>query len=182
MRYTDQELVMQVWLHMDIDLKDAIDTNSKYQWCLFIVDEALDSISELIKQLSSLPVYRIEETLMSWNRKQMRGEFIMRLKACSPDCDFVWPYEATHDLTNYHIINHIHSRIHDTQVQQELVQKSDSLKNVTAFLNYWESFQSARHDQDKLTNNKKAVGVIEEPQNSLEEQDKNLKKRTLNLL
>ena len=57
-RYTDQEVVMQIRLNMDTDLKRAIDTNFKSQWGSSTVDEALDSISELILQLSNPAVYR----------------------------------------------------------------------------------------------------------------------------
>ena len=40
-RYSDQEVVMQIRLNMDTDLKRAIDTYFKSQWGSF-VDEALD--------------------------------------------------------------------------------------------------------------------------------------------
>ena len=168
-RYSDQEVVMQIRLNMDTDLKRAVDTNFKSQWGSFTVDEALDSISELILQLSNPAVYRRDFDELKQKADENVREFITRLKACSLDCNFVCPYNETHDLTDYHIINRIRSGIHDKQLQQELLQKSDSLKNVTAILDYCESFESARRDRDRLSNDKPAIGAIEEAGLSQEE-------------
>ena len=44
------------------------------------------------------------------------------------DCDFVCPFDETHSLTEYHVINRIRSGVSDHVLQQELLQKSQILQ------------------------------------------------------
>ena len=57
-RYSDQEVVMQLRLNMDTDLKHAVDTNIKSEWSYLTVEVALNKISKLILQLSNPAVHR----------------------------------------------------------------------------------------------------------------------------
>ena len=66
------------------------------------------------------------------------------------DCAFVCPFDESHDLTEYHIINKIGSSIADKTLQQELLHKADSLKSLNDITAFCENFESAKSGRDKL--------------------------------
>ena len=59
-QYSDRQIVLQMRLHMDIDLKRSIDTNFGNQWDAFNVDDALDAIKTVVLLTSNVAVYRKE--------------------------------------------------------------------------------------------------------------------------
>ena len=77
-------------------------------------------------------------------------EFITNLRVCAFDCAFTCPYDESHDLTDYHIINRIRTGIYDDVLQQEVLQKHDTLKTVDGLLQYCENFECTKHDRDVL--------------------------------
>ena len=47
-------------------------------------------------------------------------EFLTRLNACAADCNFICPFDDSHELTEYHIVNRIRSGVLDKYLQQEM--------------------------------------------------------------
>jgi hypothetical protein len=86
--------------------------------------------------------------------------FLTRLKACADDCDFVCPHDEAHSLTEYHLINRIRSGISDSSLQQELLQKSDTMKTLNEISAYCENYESAKIDQQQLTRDNTTLASI----------------------
>ena len=150
--YSDEQVVLQMRLNMDSDLKRAVDTNFRDRWDTLTVMEAIDAIGEIVNQISNPAVYRKEFDHLNQLDDESVKEFITRLKACAIDCNFVCPHDANHDLTDYHIINRIRSGVSDKVLQQELLQKVDELDDLTSISIFCESFESTKRDKDKLSN------------------------------
>ena len=56
--YSDLQVVLQIRMNMDDDLKRAIDTNFNNIWDNFTVGEALDAIQTIVKHVSNPVVDR----------------------------------------------------------------------------------------------------------------------------
>ena len=137
-------------MNMDSDLKRAVDVNFKDDWDTYTVEVAIDKIGTLLKSKNTPVVYRKEFDGMVQRDGEDIKTFITRLKACAADCNFVCPHDITHDLGEYHLINRIRSGVSDSILQQELLQKSDTLNTLSLITNYCENFESAKLDQEKL--------------------------------
>ena len=87
-------------------------------------------------------------------------EFVTRLKACAADCNFICPFGENHILTEYHIINRIRSGVLDHLLQQELLQKSDTLHTLSHITAYCENFEAAKTDREKLASKNTMVSVV----------------------
>ena len=105
--YSDEQVVLQMRLNMDGELKRAIDTNYGNDWDSLLLNEALKAVGEIIHQISNPVVYRKEFDKMHQKENEPIREFVTRLKSCATDCDFQCPYDESHNLTDYHIINKI---------------------------------------------------------------------------
>ena len=149
-KYSDEQIVMQLRLSMDVDLKRAIDTNYGETWNSFSVEHAVRIIGELINHISNSAVYRKEFDHMNQLNDEPIREYVTRLKACAIDCNFICPHNERHDLTDYHIINRIRSGIYDKTLQQEILAKSDTIKTLKDLVQYCETYESAKKDKDKL--------------------------------
>ena len=57
-KYSDEEIVIQMRLSMNVDLKSAIDTHYGKIWNILFVDNAARIINELINHISYPAVYR----------------------------------------------------------------------------------------------------------------------------
>ena len=147
---SDQQIVLQLRLHMDADLKRAIDTNYP-DWSTKTVNQAITIVGEIVRQTSNPAVYRKEFDSMVEAGDESIREFVTRLRSCAIDCSFTCPFDNTHDLTDYMIINRIRSAVSDKTLQQELLQKQATLNTLPLILKYCEDFESAKLDQKKLT-------------------------------
>lgn len=157
----DTQLVIQMRLGMDTEMKRAIDTNFGEEWNTFTLDKALASVKELLKCNSNTAIFRKEfDSIFQKNGESIR-EFITRLKACALDCEFCCPFDQTHDLTEYHIVNRVRCGVLDKQLQQELLQKSGDIKSLESITNYCENFESAKEDRDRLRSDVSTVCGIE---------------------
>ena len=107
---TDNQIVLQLRLACDSDLKRAIDTNYT-DWSTFTVEEAVKTVGEIVNQISNCAVYRKAFHHMSQGEDETIREFATRLRSCAADCAFVCPFDATHDLTDYHIIEQIRGAV-----------------------------------------------------------------------
>ena len=76
--------------------------------------------------------------------------FVTTLKSCAADCDFTCPHDKKHCLIEYHLINKIRSGVYDAALQQELLQKSETLNTLELITNYCTNYESAKQDQEKL--------------------------------
>ncbi len=110
--YKDEQVVLQMRMGMDSDLKRVIDTNIT-NWDTLNVESALDEVGHIIHQVSNTAVYRKEFDDMTQLPDETIREYATRLKSCALDCDFLCPYEETHDLTDYHLINRIRGGVYD---------------------------------------------------------------------
>ena len=54
---SDDQIVLQLRLNMDNDLKRAIDTNYQESWDSFTTEEALEAVGEIVNQLSNPAVH-----------------------------------------------------------------------------------------------------------------------------
>ena len=116
---TDAQVVLQLRLHMDSDLKRAIDTNY-LDWDTKTVEEAIATVGEIVHQTSNPAVYIKEFDNMVQGANEPIQEFVTTLHSCAIDCSFTFPFHPTHDLTDYMIINCIRSGVSDKTLQQEL--------------------------------------------------------------
>lgn len=147
--FTNYQIVSQLRLHMDPDMKRIIDTNHP-SWSTSTLDEALTIIKNIVYETSNPSVYRKQFDSMVQRKEESIREFITNLRVCALDCAFTCPYDESHDLTDYHIINRIRTGIFDDVLQQEVLQKHDTLKTVDGLLQYCENFESTKHDRDVL--------------------------------
>ena len=69
------------------------------------------------------------------------------------DCEFVCPYDDGHDLTDYHIMNRIMSSVYDDTLQQEVLQKHETLNTVDLLVKYCENFETTKKDRARLKSN-----------------------------
>ena len=159
-RFTDEQLVLQMRLNMDADLKRAIDTNLGERWNTLSVEDALSAIKSTIKHTSNPAVFRKDFDGMTQNNGESVREFVTRLRSCALDCEYVCPFDESHDLTEYHIINRIRCGIADKQLQQELLQKADTIKCLKDVLAYCEIFESAKEDREKLRNDTPGISSV----------------------
>ena len=158
--YSDLQTVLQMRIHMDAPLKQAIDANYGETWDTLTVANTLEKIETLLKSVTNPIVHRKEFDNMVQRETDSITEFVTRLKICAEDCDFVCPHAPEHNLTEYHLINRIRSGIRDKTLQQELLQKSDSLKTLKDITDYCTNFESAKSDQKKLTSSDPILGNI----------------------
>ena len=148
--YTDSKIVSLLRLNMDTDLKRAVDTNYP-EWNTYTVEEAVATIGNIVNQVSNIAVYRKEFNEMKQGENERVREFVTRLKSCAGDFSFVCPYDNTHDLVDYHLIDRIRSGIFDVRLQQELLQKQSTINNVQTIVQYCEDYESAIFDKNALT-------------------------------
>ena len=102
---TDEQAVLQMRLNMDEPLKQAVDANYADVWDNYTVKEALDAIGTILQRTTNPVVYRKQFDVMTQNNGESVKEFITRLKICAADCAFFCPFDGTHNLTEYHMIN-----------------------------------------------------------------------------
>ena len=58
--YTEKQVVLQMRLNMDNDLKRAVDTNYKDEWDRFTVEQAIKAVGMIVNEISNPAVYRKE--------------------------------------------------------------------------------------------------------------------------
>ena len=148
--YTDQQVVLQMRMKMDNDLKRVIDTNLKSSWDSLTVEGALNELQSIVQQVSNTAVYRKEFDEMIQSPDEKISEYATKLRSCALDCNFVCPYDASHDLTDYHLINRIRAGVSDKKLQQELLVKSDSVDTVTSIITLCEHYETAKKDSKRL--------------------------------
>ena len=89
--YSDEQTVLQMRIHMDAALKQAVDANYLDTWDTSTVKEALEKIEALLKKVSNPVVHRKTFDELIQNNSERFTEFITRLKICATDCDFQYP-------------------------------------------------------------------------------------------
>ena len=156
--YTDSQIVSLLRLNMDTDLKRAVDTNYP-EWNTYTVEEAVATIGDIVNQISNIAVYRKEFNDMKQGESERVREFVTRLKGCAGDCSFVCPYDESHDLIDYHLIDRIRCGIFDVRLQQELLQKQATINSVQTIVQYCEDYESAVHDKNALKDSASSISV-----------------------
>ena len=81
---TDAQVVMQLRLHMDGDLKRAIDTNH-LDWDRKTVEQAITTVGEIVNQTSNPAVYIKEFDSMVQGTDEPIREFVTSLRSCAID-------------------------------------------------------------------------------------------------
>ena len=150
---TDEQTVLQMRMSMDTALKQAVDANYGNAWDNLTVVNALKAVGTLIKLTTNPVVYRKQFDGMVQNSGESVKEFITRLKVCAEDCDFVCPFDETHNLTEYHMINRVRSGVADKKLQQELLQKSDQLRTLKDIADYCDNYDTSQQDLEILHDN-----------------------------
>ena len=158
---TDEQAVLQMRMNMDETLKQAVDANYGATWDTFTLTNALTAVGTLIKRTTNPVVYRKQFDGIVQNNGESVKEFITRLKICAVDSDFVCPFEPTHNLTEYHMVNRVRSGIADKKLQQELLQKSSELNTLEAITAYCENYETSQHDLEKLKNDGPSIAANE---------------------
>ena len=147
--YADAQIILQLRLNMDMDLKRVIDANYP-NWETKTLDEALGAIEHIVKETSNPAVYR----KMFQETNQMRDEpfqtFYTKLRGLSVDCAFVCPFDDSHDLTDHEISNRILSGVHDETLQQEILTKHDTFNSIDELVKYCENYEVTKRDTVKL--------------------------------
>lgn len=166
--YTDNQVVLQIRLNMDTELKRCIDTNYPNVWDMYTTEEAIKAVESIVKQESNIAVFRKTFDNSNQNEHESIREYSTRLKAVAVDCEFICPFDPNHDLTDYHLINRIRSGLVDENLQQEVLQKQETLKTLESLIMYCESYESAKRDKEKLsaTNNTRSFASASVTMNS----------------
>ena len=165
--YTDRQLVLQMRMNMDSDLKRTIDANHPDRRDK-TVGEAVQIVNDIIKHSSNPTVYRKEFDNIMQESNEIIREFVTRLRHCAADCSFVCPYNEDHDLTDYHLINKLGSGEKNDRLQQELLQKHSTLDELHRIIQYCEEYESAKRNQEKLSETSShLISNIEHPEQSL---------------
>ena len=84
-QYTDRQIILQMRLNMDIDLKRSIDTNYGSQWDNNTVADALDAVKTIVLCTSNVAVYRKEFDGMVQKQGETIQELVTKLKKCASD-------------------------------------------------------------------------------------------------
>ena len=158
--YTDEQIVLQIRMNMDTELKRAVDVNINTAWDAYTVEEAITAVQGLLKNRNKPVVYRKEFDRTTQGQGEDFKTFITKLKAVAADCDFVCPHSKDHCLIEYHLINKIRSGVFDTTLQQELLQKEETLNTLKLISDYCENYESAKTDQEKLASAASAISPI----------------------
>ena len=161
--YTNKQIVLQMRLNMDQDLKRAIDTNFGPSWDEFTVDAAIKVIQSIVNQMSNPAVYMKGFDNMNQSTDESIRAYVTRLKSCAIDCNFVCPHDEMHDLSDYNIVNRIRSGLLNKTLQQEVLQKSEELNNITNLVHFCENFEATKKDRHRLAypNNKIDISCID---------------------
>ena len=160
-KYNDNQIILQMRLTMDVDLKRSIDTNYP-DWGDKTVEDAITCVGEIVNQISNPAIYCKSFDNMVQGEKETICEYATCLHGCAMDCSFICPFDDGHHLTDHHIIKRIRSGIHDPQLQQELLQNHTKLNSVTNIMEYCEDFEAAKRDREKLSDKPKTqVGSIQ---------------------
>ena len=147
---TDEQAVLQMRMNMEEPLKQAIDAKYAHKWDAFIVKEALDAVGTILKRTTNPVVFRKQFDGMVQSKSESVKEFITRLKICAADCNFVCPFETTHNLTEYHLINRVRSGVANNKLQQELLQNSAQLNTLDLITDYCENYETSQQDIQQL--------------------------------
>ena len=145
----DNQIVLHLRLHMDADLKRIIDTNHS-DWDSKSVEEAMNTIEEIVTELSNPVVYRKHFDELYQKKDERIQEYVTELRNVALDCSFFCPYDEAHDLTDYFIINRIRAGIYDKTLQHEILQKHESLNTVNDLVQYCSNFETSKRDKEKL--------------------------------
>ena len=146
---TEPQIVLQLRLRMDAELKRIIDTNYP-NWNTLTVDEAVEAVGKIVQETSNPVVYRKHFNEITQQKDEKVQDFLTKLRACAVDCAFVCPYDPTHDLTDYHILNRVMTAIYDDSLQQEVLQKHETLNTLDKLIRYCDNFESTKKDRDRL--------------------------------
>ena len=157
-KYSDAQIVLQLRLSMDADLKRIIDTNYP-QWETMELTDALKSVEHIVKEATNPAVYRKQFHSTLQQREESIQDFVTKLRGLAIDCNFVCPFDDNHDLTDYHVINRILTGVHDETLQQEILQKHDELNTVDTLVRYCENYESTKKDTFRLKKNSADTNV-----------------------
>ena len=80
-QYSDQQVVLQMRLNMDVDLKRAIDTNYSDEWDSKTVDDAIEAVGSIVNEIRNPAVYRKEFDGMQQRNDEPIREFVQNLKS-----------------------------------------------------------------------------------------------------
>jgi hypothetical protein len=148
-QHSDRQIVMEMRLKMDTDLKRSIDINYGSHWDSYNVDAALEAVRKVVLCTSNVVVYHKEFDDMEQHADESIREFVTRLRTCATDCSFVCPYDETHDLTDYHLVRKLRCGVASKTLQQELFQKHEELDTVQTIVAYCEAYECAVRDREK---------------------------------
>ena len=82
------QVVLQLRLSMDADLKRIIDTNHT-DWDTVMVDEAVNAVGEIVKETSNPVVYCKQFNEIVQQKDKQIQDFVTKLRSCAIDCEFV---------------------------------------------------------------------------------------------
>ena len=128
--YTDNQVVLQIRLNMDSELKRCIDTNYPNVWDAYTTEEAIKAVESIVKQESNVAVFRKTFDNSNQHETESIREYATRLKAVAVDCEFICPYDPNHNLTDYHLVNRIRSGLFDENLQQESVAETRDIEDI----------------------------------------------------
>ena len=143
---------------MDSDLKRIIDTNHP-EWDTLSVEQAVGVVGHIVTEVSNPAVYRKRFDQILQKRDETIQEFVTNLRMCAMDCAFVCPFDQSHELTDYHIVNRIRTGVYDETLQHEILQKHETLDTVNDLVQYCHNFESTKKDREKLQVKTTSIGA-----------------------
>ena len=128
------------------------------------LDDALNDISKIVQLTRNEVVYQKEFHSIIQKKSETIAEYLTRLRDSAVDCGFTCPYEQSHDLNNYHIMQRLRYGLFNKALQQEILQKAGELSTIKLVTDYCENFEATQRGNQELTDNGKTtyVGATED--------------------
>ena len=117
-------------------------------------------LSKIVQQTCNEVVYQKEFHSIIQNESETIAEYLTRLRDNAVDCGFTCPYDDSHDLTDYHIIQRLRCGLFSKVLQQEILQKANELSTIKLVTEYCENFEAAQQDNKLLINNNQKTSYI----------------------
>ena len=113
---------------------------------------ALKVIEEIVTVRSNPAVHRKAFAELIQEESQSVKSYVVRLRSAASDCAFQCP-GCQHDLSSINIKDQLIRGLNNSNLQAEVLAKTNQLKTLDDVVSYAESFETALRDQSTLANN-----------------------------
>ena len=121
-------------------------------------DALLDVLEGLVTKQSNPTVHRLHFASIYQQEKETIKNYILRLRAASPDCAFTC-HSCHTDQQEQHIMDQFIRGISNELLQTDILAKASSLNTLEAVVKHSEGFEAAQRDQSELQANPEVLSL-----------------------